>query len=453
MKQLRLNKLSNLEGKNVKNTNNVNNVNNVIKLGYLPFGLIKNPFRINCYRLEKVQKEEYPRIETPAVRKIINEVLMESNVVLTAPKGTGKSTALDEVVKKIDCISMIGFRSLADVYNLLWEEICDSENEETKIIVNQSFEVGVLRNIHIYFKKIKCEFKGCYKGDRCFWMCKDSSTSSVVKPDKIENLSMEKIHEQSTGIDKKSKVTLNEIKAELQQIRSPCPLKRKIVDILLDRNIECFTDKIFLFDVFDDLLNFNRDYDITHLDKLFDFFQKQGKCLIITATNKQYKIMEKAEAIERINCESIPLPSNENLIEIYEKRVKIFQKPNMNILPFDESVIKIILKYSHNVTRIFLKNCHIVLMKMIDEGRKVPADINFVRDKVLWRGLNETDSIELMVEKLCREKRGRVEIGDLCSILLKDYGIKMSTKSLGISLKRVWKLERKRGKNVGYLFH
>lgn len=344
--------------------------------------------------------------------------LTGTNVILVAPMGAGKSTAMDEVGKKLgdECIAMVGFRTIADLYNFLWDKILKNEKETIEPLF------GKLHEVYSWFKRDYCSYPLCPR-KKMRAMCKlqsDGYESSERDYDK-------RLHQEVPVIARE----FDEICEELSSKKESCPMKRHIVNGILGcEGLDSFNGKVFLLDIVDDFTNYKRDFDIFPIDELIKNFQVLGK-LIVTATHKQYKRMEKSQAISRINVMDFPLMTKEELIEISRERAKMGDIP-----PFTDEVVNVIVSSSHFVVREMLHNCSRVLHA---DGKPVKEVLD------VKSGIGETDAIGMLVKRLMEEKRGWLRLPVLIKILKKDYGRKIGVRSLGRRLTDDWGMTIEKG--------
>ena len=61
------------------------------EIWYPKFGLEEDPFGVYDYTIEEERGENYPRIKTLAVQKIVELAKSRTNVILAGKKGAGKT--------------------------------------------------------------------------------------------------------------------------------------------------------------------------------------------------------------------------------------------------------------------------------------------------------------------------------------------------------------------------
>lgn len=407
------------------------------------FGLKKDPFGTYDYTLEQESGEQYPRIKTPAVQVILNLAKSGTNVILAGPKGAGKTTAMGEASKELgkECLAMVGFRTITDIYNYLWLEIWRNHRKSLEEIKSR-FQLGELRQLPQWFKGERCGYRLCPRGKlraKCLLNTKGEDMGETYYDSRLKK---------EVAVPYR---TFEKICEELHYIQIRCPMKRFIVNELLKSKLKHFRNKVYLLDIHDDLLNFKRDYDLSMIDELLNIFQSLGN-VVITSTNEQCTKLKKSEAIARIKVMKFPLPTEEDLKEIYEKRVKMVQTPNVNSLLFTEEGVETLIRWSHRVVRVFLQKCSDVYFGMVMEGREEPADREFVLKVLKNAVMSETDAIELMVTELKDEKRGWVKVRDLVEMLRTKYNVDVGERRLGRRLMNEWKLPQRNNDGSEYKF-
>lgn len=413
------------------------------EIWYPKFGLEEDPFGIYDYTIEEERGEGYPRVKTLAVEKIVELGKSRTNVILAGKKGAGKTTAMAKTAKELgeECLAMVGFRTTADIYNHFWAQMY-SEDEIDLCLegFEEAFSVGKLRGVDLWFEENNCRYWDCRKRDRCRWNTYGSEHHKALY-DKWKN---KNVH---TTVIKRS---VKEILWEISKIRHSCPMKRLIVnEMLLSKDF--FVGKVFLLDIHDEFLTCVKRIDEFIIEKLVAILQQIGN-VIITATNDQYTRLKASENVARIRKVNFPLPSQEELKEIYVQRVRTFQRTKSEPLPFDEIAVQALVIYSHNIPRHFIQNCSDVLFAMREQKRDVPADKDFVMKTLGFRtDMNETDAISLVLTRLKIEGRVWVKVKEIQSVLEgQEFGVVVSGKRLGRRLKNEWRLEHRMNPDSEY---
>jgi len=407
------------------------------------FGLEEDPFGVYDYTIEEERGENYPRIKTLAVQKIVELAKSRTNVILAGKKGAGKTTAMAETAKELgeECFGMIGFRTTADIYNYLWDQISDTESEEERKHLEMQFSCGKLRQADLWFEETNCRYWDCRKRDRCRWITKGEEGHKALKDkwkDEIKHTTV-------------TKRKVKDIIWEINYITRSCPMKRLIVNEILLSKPKFFMNKVYLLDIHDEFLTCQKRRDEYIIEKLVAILQQIGN-VIITATNEQYNRLKVSENVARIRKVNFPLPTQDELKEIYVERVRAFQQNKSEPLPFDDSAVQALIIYSHNIPRHFIQNCSDVLFAMREQRRDEPADKDFVMKTLGFRtDMNETDAIGLVLAKLQVEGRVWVKVKEIQNVLEgPEFGVVVSARRLGRRLKNEWKLEHRMNPDSEY---
>lgn len=339
---------------------------------YPEFGLKEDPFGVYDYAIEEARTEErYPRIRTKAVQKIVNLAKSKTNVILAGPKGSGKSTALMQADEEIDnCFSFVGPKTYTDIYNKLWDEMIkldvefncekdydDPENVAIRELADKHHKVLYMslttgKNILSWFSGSRCKYYDCLKKEKCIFR-RAEQTSHITKGNYDREVMLR---------DGK------EICEELSERRDSCPMKRRIVnDYFAVVNEKRAKNAVYLLDIPDDYVDLH-PYDKVILARLIEQFQTLGS-VVITATDEQYASIRKSESLARIQKQDFPLPTNEELREIYTERIKMSRTERCKLFPFTDNALNYLLDYSEKIPRSFIQLCSQVLAEMQSEQR------------------------------------------------------------------------------------
>ena len=402
----------------------------------------KDPFGISDYKLEQESGKEYTRIRTLAVERILRSARRETNIIFKGPKGAGKSTAMAEAGKILgdECFVMAGFRTLADVYNYLWLKIWNNYKDDLETLKGR-FNQGDFIQLPMWFKMDRCGYKKCprQKFSACALQTKGEDSAEEL---------YDKRRQQKFFVKYRS---FEEICKELHFKKENCPMKRSIVNMLLETRLEKFRDKVYLYDVHDELLT--QKYDLIYVNVLLRIFQNLGT-VVVTATIDQCKKLKTFDALARIKVNRFPLPTDDELKQIYAKRIET-QKgtPNVNFLSFTDGTVELLIKLSHNVARIFIQLCSDVFMELDGRGVKL-ADEKFAMEALGNDvcAVDETTAIELLVRRLRKERKGWVKVREVSGMLEEVYGVEVGERRLGRRLKIEWKLGQRNNDGSEYKF-
>jgi len=270
------------------------------------FGLKGDPFGTSDYMLEQESGKQYAIIKTLAIKHITALAKTGTNVILAGPKGAGKSTAMAEAGKELDnCLVMAGFRTTADVYNYLWKEILNNYRNDLEALKCR-FNQGDFIQLPMWFKMERCGYKKCPRQ-------KFSPCALQTKGEDSEETYFDKRKRKEFFVKYR---TFEKICEELFWKKEKCPMKRSIVNMLLDSKLPYFRDKVYLYDVHDDLLT--SKWDSAIINDLLSIFQRLGT-VVITATIDQCTKLSKHEALARIKVMNFPLPTDEELTDFCGK--------------------------------------------------------------------------------------------------------------------------------------
>jgi hypothetical protein len=424
---------------------------------YPKFGLKEDPFGVYDYAIEEARAEgRYPRIKTKAVQKIVDKAISKTNVIFAGPKGSGKSTALMKASEEINklgkyCFNFVGPKTLTDIYNQLWHEM----SHPIMLDLNKDFdspENVALRerqdknekNLHLclmsnknvlfWFSGSRCKDFDCRKREKCLFT-RAESTNTITKGHYDREVMLR------TG---------EEICRELSDRMDACPMKRRIVnDHFASVARERATGAVYLLDIPDDYVDLH-PYDKAILAKLIEQFQTLGT-VVITATDEQYASVRKSESLARIQKQDFPLPTNEELREIYVQRIKMSRMKKSELFPFTDNALNYLLDYSEKIPRNFIQLCSQVLTAMQSEGRHELADPDFILKILdLAPQTTETDAIKRLLGHLRAEGRDWVKVKELVKLLNGKYQVRVNDKRLGRRLKLEFNLDRRHNPDAEY---
>jgi len=391
-------------------------------LWYPEFGLRENPFSsyeftydtssgINCY------------VKTLAIDRICTYARSGSSVFFVGAKGSGKSVAIHmasvELYSQKLILSFVAPKTFADVYNSIWDEFVGLEGQdqgEHYDDVNTYLSDRHSDDIAAWSGKKRCAYFDCRKRDKC----------------RILN-------------GKSGNITINLFMENIFRIQNNCPMKRRIIEEMLEDLRGKLKGYVYLLDVPDDFIDGGK-YTKIVMERLVAALQKSGT-VIVTCTSEQYKVIAKSESLARYPNVDFPLPTKENLKQMYVERVSAFRKNERteenHLFPFSNQALEYLIDVSEGVPREFIFKCGEVLVKMQREDALNPADLSFVVSALgFGTMISETDAINSMLAELRAKVRVWVKTKEMVKLLMQK-GVTVTSKRLGRRLKNEWKLERR----------
>jgi hypothetical protein len=161
--------------------------------------------------------------------------------------------------------------------------------------------------------------------------------------------------------------------------------------------------------------------------------------------------MIQSESLARIQRQNFPLPTTEEVKQIYVQRVKAFRSGETDSKIFADQALDYLIDYSKRIPRVFIQNCSLILNAMQNKGISEACDLNFVLGSLgIGTILKETDAINILLPWLKAENRVWVKVKEFKEILVSKYGVTIDEKRLGRRLKNDWNLEHRMNPDSEY---
>jgi energy-coupling factor transporter ATP-binding protein EcfA2 len=391
------------------------------ELWYPEFGFRRNPFANSDRLTEIIYEERRVSIVTKAVRQVESLIKQKMSAIIVGPKGCGKSTAAEITNGEnyLAYTTIIGSFTMKELICTLLEYNYGNEDREIKkkVLTELDAKYGYqlqrwlmpwydkkTADGHGFPTKYLCKFESCPRKTRC-------------------------------EFPRFEEITFGKVVGCLPE-RIICPFAQWIAPRIFgeSRNQE----NVFLFDVPDEIgVDVSPRY---FKDFIQELRQETRGVVILMATNQQYNAMIRTEYFKRWNRRYFPKMESKELKMIYEGRLESDRVGDSPIKfksnPLTEEALDyIILTVDHN-PRNMIRNVGLVLERMAEEGRKMPADLNYVMTVLKNKGgfVSDSDALEDVLGDLRGTGVSWVKVRVIRGLMEK-RGVKISDKRLGRIMK------------------